>query len=202
MKRINDLAFANMILAKIVSQLSNGYPEAMTCVKDDKGVWVVINDQLHFGYRDLRAIIYEDKWYSVEPIQIGEKQWSQAVCEMGTVDFFTRLKDGFNKFADLKQYRSRIEYNGPLRHYTMQKTWNRGMGCLEIWDIDIESKTILINTALFNYADKGHLNSLISKVPELKDYAVEGICFGYPLYYNYGFLSRDLPSERKPFSLN
>lgn len=202
MRQINDLDFANMILAKIVGQLKNGYPEAMTCVQDDKGTWVVINDQLHYCYRDLRAVIYEDKWYSVEPIQTGEKQWAKAVCEMGTVDFFDRLKEAFNKLSDLKQYRSRIEYAGPLRNYTMNKTWNRGLGCLEIWNIDIETKTILINLTLFNSTDKHHLNSLIDSVPKLKEYAVEGVYFGYPLYYNYGFLSKNLPSERKPFSLN
>lgn len=202
MKQISDLNFANMILAKILEQLSDGYPEAMTCVEDDKGVWVVINDQLRFGYRDLHAVIHEDKWYSVEPIQIGEKQWASAVCEMGTVDFFAGLKTGFNRLSKLKQYRSSIGYDGPLRHYTMMKTWNRGLGCLELWSIDIGNKKILINTALFNYADKRHLNSLIDNVPELKEYTAEGIYFGYPLYYNYSFLSRDLPSERKPISLN
>lgn len=83
---------------------------------------------------------------------------------------------------------------------TIEKVWNRKLGRLALLYINCETKTILINTALFNKADRRHLDEILEKLPELRDYAAFGVYFGYPFYYNYGFLDKSL--TRTEFKLN
>lgn len=112
---------------------------------------------------------------------------------IGNEDFFNRLKDAWLKIAKNRQYSSVDFYKHAIDEGkydempTMKKTWNRGMGKLEIWRIDHAKREILVNTALFNICDRRHLRWLINEVPELKEYSVFGTYFGYPLYYNHSF---------------
>ena len=112
---------------------------------------------------------------------------------IGNEDFFNRLKGAWLKIAKNRQYSSVAFYKHAIDEGkydempTMKKTWNRGMGKLEIWRIDHAKREILVNTALFNICDRRHLRWLINEVPELKEYSVFGTYFGYPLYYNHSF---------------
>lgn len=122
-----------------------------------------------------------------------DKLWHVAPFCIGNEDFFNRLKDAWLKIAKNRQYSSVAFYKNAIDEGkydempTMKKTWNRGMGKLEIWRIDHAKREILVNTALFNICDRRHLRWLINEVPELKEYSVFGTSFGYPLYYNHSF---------------
>ena len=138
-------------------------------------------------------IISQNKVYRFRNFKDVDGEWYIAPFCIGNEDFFNRLKDAWLKIAKNRQYSSVAFYKNAIDEGkynempTMKKTWNRGMGKLEIWRIDHANREILVNTALFNICDRRHLRWLINEVPELKEYSVFGTSFGYPLYYNHSF---------------
>lgn len=101
-----------------------------------------------------------------------------------------------------RQYRGiEVCYEG-CKSFTIKKIWNNGEGVLELWNIDLTERQILINLALFNQHDKKHLTDFLNQFPQLKDFEAVGVYYGYPVYYNWGFTSKKLPGERIAMSLN
>lgn len=72
---------------------------------------------------------------------------------------------------------------------SMEKIWNRGNGRLVIWQINTESKKILINKTLYRISDGRHLKEMIAEIPELKGFEILGYQYGYPDYYFHPFHS-------------
>lgn len=131
--------------------------------------------------------------YKFRTFKGDDGKWYVAPFCIGNEDFFNQLKNAWLKIAKNRQYSSVAFYKHAIDEGkydempTMKKTWNRGMGKLEIWRIDHAKREILVNTALFNICDRRHIRWLINEVPELKEYSVFGTSFGYPLYYNHSF---------------
>lgn len=142
---------------------------------------------------DIRLKTSQGQIYQFRIFQDVDRQWYAAPFYIGNEDFFNQLKDAWLKVAKNRQYSSvafgkhAIDEGKYDEILTMKKVWNRGMGRLEIWQIDHAKREILVNTTLFNVCDRRHLRWLINKVPELNQYSVYGTSYGYPLYYNHSF---------------
>lgn len=117
-------------------------------------------------------------------------------------NYIAKLTEAHNRICrHFRQYRGiKVQYIG-CTNFTVKKIWNRGMGALELWDIDLTKRRILINTALFNKSDMDHLKELCEQFPELKEYNVFGVYYGYPIYYNTGFLASRLSEKYIPMTL-
>ena len=122
---------------------------------------------------------------------------------MNDDNFISKLTAAHNWICShFRQYRGITVCYAGCSRFTVKKIWNNGQGVLELWSIDLVKRRILINTALFNQYDRKHLQELCAQFPELKEFKVFGVYYGYPVYYNTGFLSNSLSAGYIPMSLN
>lgn len=71
-------------------------------------------------------------------------------------------------------------------HLILSKIWNRGMGLLDTIRIYPETKTILVNSALWTKRDERVLQSVLKEMG-MEDWNREERYYGYPIYYNCTF---------------
>lgn len=91
------------------------------------------------------------------------------------------MKQDLEKFfSSFRQYRV---YDSKL---TISKIWNRGNGLLELFRFYPDKKVILINSSLFNYADKKHLNEFINQ-HGMNEWKQVEKSYSYPEYYRHSF---------------
>ena len=211
MNRVTDASFAKILFRDAVEEYSKhrwheGYElnprfELLKVTEDGYIIVDAEHDTNEYGAGftarselcNVHLRTSQGQIYRFRAFRGKNEQWHIAPFCIGNEDFFNRLKNAWLKIAKNRQYSSVAFYKHAIDEGkydempTMKKTWNRGMGKLEIWRINHANREILVNTALFNICDRRHLRWLINEVPELKEYSVYGTSFGYPLYYNHSF---------------
>lgn len=68
----------------------------------------------------------------------------------------------------------------------LSKIWNRGMGLSDTIRMYPETKTILVNSALWTKRDEQVLQSILKEM-SMEDWNREERYYGYPRYYNNTF---------------